>query len=77
MGHRERTGERLETVAAKAGNYIPVEDEFDLWVARIECLCLVYYLMLPDCHLCVVVSERAHWVEPYCSSSAEICSSTS
>jgi hypothetical protein len=30
MGHGVRTGERVELVAAMAGNYTPVEDEFDL-----------------------------------------------
>jgi hypothetical protein len=43
MGHGSRTGERLEMVAAKAGNYTPVVEEIDLWVARIEYLCLVYF----------------------------------
>jgi len=40
-----RTGERLEMVAAKAGNYtlvlvvvVAVVDEIDLRIARIECL---------------------------------------
>jgi hypothetical protein len=33
-----KSGERLETVAAKAGNYTPVEDESDSAVAGIECL---------------------------------------
>jgi len=81
MGHGGGTGERLEMVAAKAGNYTPVEDQFDFWAARIECLCLVYfrhyYLMLPHCHLGIVVSQSAHPVEPYWLSSAEIRSSTS
>ena len=81
MGQGGRTGERLEMVAAKAGNYTPGEDEFDLWVAQIECLCSVYfqhyYMMLPHCHLGVVVSQTAHRVEPYWLSSAEIRSSTS
>ena len=43
MGHGGRTGERLEMVAAKAGNYTLVVEEIDFWVARIECLCLVYF----------------------------------
>jgi len=43
MGHGGRTGERLEMVAARVGNYTPVEDEFELWAARIECLCSVYF----------------------------------
>jgi hypothetical protein len=30
-------------VAAKADNYTPVDDEFDLAVAQIECLCSVYF----------------------------------
>ena len=81
MGHGGRTGERLEMVAARAGNYTPVEDEFDLWAARIECLCSVYFLhyppMLPHCHLGIVVSQTAHPVGPYWLSAAEIRSSTS
>ena len=81
MGHGGRTRERLEMVAGKVGNYRPVEDEFDLWVAWIsECLCLVYFqhyiLMLPHCHLGVDVRQTAHWLEPPWLSSAEICSST-
>ena len=65
-----RTGERLGMVAGKAGNYTPgVFDEIDLRAARIECLCSVYlqhyYLMLPHCHLGVVVSQTAQWLEPY------------
>jgi len=39
-----RTGERLEMVAAKAGNYtlvVVVVDDIDLQVTRIECLCSV------------------------------------
>ena len=67
-------------VVAKTGNYTPVEDEFDFWVARIECLCSVYfqhyYLMLPRCHLGVFNSQTAHRLEPYWLPSAEIRSST-
>jgi len=63
-------------VAAKAGNYTVMEDEFDFWVAQIECLCSVYfqhyYLMLPHCHLGVVVSQSAHQLEPYWLSLVEI-----
>ena len=81
MGHGGRTGERLEMVVARAGNYTPVEDEFDLWAARIECLCLVYFqyysLMLAQCHLDVFVSQPAHTVEPYWLSLVEIRSLTS
>ena len=68
-------------LVARAGNYTLVEAEFDLWVARIECLCLVYFqhyhLMLPPCHLRIVVNQTAHPLELYWLSSAEICSSTS
>jgi hypothetical protein len=81
MGQGGKTGERLEMEAAKAGNYTPVVEEIDSWVARIECLCSVYfqhgYLMLPHCHLGVVVSQTGHPVEPYWLSSVEIHSSTS
>jgi len=74
-------------VAAKAGNYtlvvvvvVVVVDEFDLQVAQIECLCSEYfqhyYMMLPHCHLGIVVSQRAHLLEAYWLSSAEIHSST-
>jgi hypothetical protein len=67
--------------AAKAGNYTLVDVEFDLAVARIECLCLVYFQhycqMLPHCLLGVVVSQTGHQVEPYWLSSVEIRSSTS
>jgi hypothetical protein len=81
MGHGGRTGEILEMEAAKAGNYTPVVEEIDSWVARIECLCSLYfqhgYLMLPHCHLGVVVSQTGHPVEPYWLSSVEIHSSTS
>ena len=67
-------------VAVKVGNYTPVEDQFDLWVAQIEWLCMVYfqyyYLMLPHCHLGIVVSQTAHCLEPYWLSSVEISSST-
>jgi hypothetical protein len=80
MGPGAKTGELLEMEAAKVGNYTPGEDEFDLWVARIECLCSVYsqhyYMMLPHCHQGVVMSQTAHRVEPYWLSSAEIRSST-
>jgi len=79
MGHGVRTGECLEMVAAKLDNYTLVEDEFDLLVALIECLCLVffqhYYLMLLHCHLDVVVSYTAHQLEPYWLSWAEAHSS--
>jgi hypothetical protein len=67
-------------VAVKAGNYTPVEDEFDSAVARIECLCSVYFhhycQMLPHCLLGVVVSQIGHPVGPYWLSSVEIRSST-
>ena len=67
MGHGGKTGECLEKVAPKAGNYNPLVDEFELWVARIGSLCSVYfqhhYLMLPHCHLGVVVSQTAHRLE--------------
>jgi len=84
-----RTGERLEMVAAKTGNYtlvvvvvvVVVVNEIDLRVARIECLCSVnfqyYYLMLPHSHLGTVESQTAHRLQPYWLSSAEIHSSTS
>jgi hypothetical protein len=84
-----RTGERLEMVAAKAGNYtlvvvvvvVVVVDENDLRIARIECLCSVHFqhddLTLPHCLLGVVGSQTAHWLEPYWLSLAEIHSSTS
>jgi hypothetical protein len=65
-----RSGERLEMVAAKAGNYtlvvvvVVVMDEIDSRIARNVCLCYVYlqhdYLMLPHCLLGVVVSQTAH-----------------
>jgi hypothetical protein len=81
MGQGGKTGERLEMEAAKAGNYTPVEVEFDSAVARIECLCSVYFRhycqMLPHCLLGVVVSQTGHPVEPYWLSSVEIRSSTS
>jgi hypothetical protein len=80
MGKGGRTGERLQKVPVKVGNYTLVVNEFDLWVAQIECLCLVYfqyyYLMLPHCSLGFVVSQTAHLFKPYWSSSVEICSST-
>ena len=65
-----RTGERLEMVAAKVGNsaLVSVVDELDSLVARIECLCSVYfhpyYVILLHCHLGVVVSQTAHWFKP-------------
>jgi len=81
MGLGGRSGERLEMEAVKAGNYTPVVEEFDLWVARIECLCSVYFqhyhLMLPHCHLGVGVSQTGHPVEQCWLSSVEIRSSTS
>ena len=81
MGHGGRTRERLQMVAAKAGNYTLMEDEFDLWVDPNEFLCLVYfqhyYLMLPRWHLGVVVSQTAQMLGTYSLSSAVICSSTS
>jgi hypothetical protein len=81
MGLGGKTEEHLEMVAAKAGNYTPLEDEFDSWIARIECLWSVYFqhyhMILPHCHLRVVVSQTTHRVEPYWFSSAEIISLTS
>jgi len=65
-----RTGERLEMVAAKVGNntLVVVVAKIDLQVARIECLCTVYFprynLILPHCHLGVVVSQTAYWLKP-------------
>jgi hypothetical protein len=63
-------------VAAKTGNYTPVEDEFDLAVAQIECLCFVYFQhycqMLPHCLLGVVVSQPGHRVKPCWLSLVEI-----
>jgi hypothetical protein len=78
-----KTGECLEIVAAKAGNYTPVVvvDGIDSWVARIDCICSVYFQqycqIFPHCLLGVVVSQTSHWLEPYWLSSAEIHSSTS
>jgi hypothetical protein len=67
--------------SARAGNYTPVEDEFDSAVARIECLCSVYFQhncpMLPHWLLGIVVSQTGHPVVPYWLSSVEIRSSTS
>ena len=66
-------------MAAKAKNTLVV-DEIDYWVARIACLCCVYfqdyYLMLTHCYLGVVVSQTAHLLVPYWFSSAEMHSST-
>jgi len=71
----------MEMLAAKVGNYTMAEDGFDLSVARIECLGSVYfqhyYLMLPHCHLGVVVSQTAHQLEPSWLSSPDIRASTS
>jgi hypothetical protein len=68
-------------MVAKAGNNTPVEDEYDSAVARIECLCLVYFQhygqMLPLCLRGVVVSQTDQPVEQYWLSSVEIDSSTS
>jgi len=68
----------------KAGNYtlvVAVVDEVDSRVARIGCPCSVYfqhyYMMLPHCHLGVVVSQTAHLLKPYWLSPAQIHSSTS
>jgi hypothetical protein len=79
MGHGGRTGERLEMEAATAGIYTPVVEEIDSWIARIHCLCSVYFphLILPHCHLGIVVSQTGLPVEQYWLSSAEIHSSTS
>jgi hypothetical protein len=83
MGHGGRTGEHLEMDAAKVGSCTPVVvEEIGFWVSRIDCLCLVYfqhdYLMLPHCHLgIVVVSQTGHPVEPYWLASVEIHSLTS
>jgi hypothetical protein len=80
MGQGGKTRERLEMEAAKAGNYTPVEDEFDLGVARIEYLCSVYLQhycqMLPHCLLGVVISQTAHPTKQYWLSSVEIRLST-
>jgi hypothetical protein len=80
MGHGGRTGERLEMVAARAGNYTPVVEEFDLWVTRMECLYLVYfhhhYRILPHDHLGIAVGQTAHPVELYWLTAAEIYWST-
>ena len=57
-------------VPAKVGNctLVVVVDEIDSWVARVECLCSVYflpcYLILPPCPLGIVVSKTAHQQEP-------------
>jgi len=71
------TGECLEIVAVKMRNYsVVVVDEIDSGVVQIQCLCAVYilhyYLMLPQCHVGIVVSETSHQLEPYWLSSAEI-----
>jgi len=80
MGQRGRTGEQLNMVVAKAGNYTAVVDDICSWVAQIECLCSLYfqhyYLTFPHCHLGVAVSQTAHLLEPYWLSSAEIRLST-
>jgi hypothetical protein len=56
-------------VAVRAGNYTIVEDQFDLWVARIECHCSVYfqhyYPMLANCDQGVVMCQTARPMEPY------------
>jgi hypothetical protein len=77
-----RTGECLEMVAVKAGNYmLVVVDEIDSRIARIECLCSVYfqyyYLVLRHCHLGIFVSLNANRLEPDWLYSADIHSSTS
>jgi hypothetical protein len=80
MGHGGRTGERVEMLAARVGNYTPVEDEFDMWITQIECLSSEYfqhdYLILPPCPLRIVVSNTCNSVELGWLSSAEIHSST-
>ena len=57
-----RTGEHLEMLAAKEGNYTPVEHEIDSWVALIECLCSLYFqlyfLLLPHCSLALLQPKQ-------------------
>jgi hypothetical protein len=81
MGQGGKTGERLKKVAVKAGNYTPVENEYDSRVAGIEYRCLLYFhqccQMLPHCLVDIVVSQTGHPVEPYWLSLVEICSLTS
>jgi hypothetical protein len=81
MGQGGKPGKRLEMEAVMVGNYTPGEDEFDSEVARIECLCSVYFhhccQILPHGLLGVVVSQTAHLMEPYWLSLVVIHSSTS
>jgi hypothetical protein len=68
MGHGGRTGESLEIEATKAENYTPGVEDTDSGATGIECLSSVYFqhyhLMLPHCHLGVVVSQTGHLFEP-------------
>jgi len=56
-------------VAAMVCNDTLVEDEFDLAVARIECLRSMYFQhycqMLPHLLVGIVVSQTGYPVEPY------------
>ena len=78
IGQGGRTGQRLEMVVAKAGNYTLVVDNSDSFVAQIECLCSLYCqyycVMLTNCPLGIIVSETAHLLEPYWLSLVQICS---
>jgi hypothetical protein len=69
MGLGGRNWERLEMAAVKAGNSTLVVAEVESGVARIDFLCFLYfqhyYLMLPHCHLGIVVHQSSHPVEPY------------
>jgi hypothetical protein len=65
MGPVGRSAEPLEILAAMARNVtLVLADKIDFQDAQIECLCLVSlqpdYLMLPDCHPGVDVSNTAN-----------------
>jgi len=84
IGQVGRTGECLEMMAAKPGNFslvVVVVDETHSWVPQTECLWSVsflhYYLMIPHCPLGVGVSQTAHALKPYWLSWVEIRSSIS
>jgi len=69
-------------VDAKAGNYtLVVVEEIGLWNAQIEGRCVVffqhYHVMLPHCHLGVVISQTASLLDPNWLSLAKIHSLTS
>jgi hypothetical protein len=76
MQTADKTAERMEMAAMKAGNSTLAADDIDWFVSKIECLCewhiLSFYPVILNCPHRIVASPICNEVKKYLLSSVEM-----